>query len=78
MKTDALITDPHAWPMMDPTPAMALACPRSVRCRTRFVWSGSLHLPWALMLEDEMEPGAHTVQVRLVNGALRVFQFLLN
>lgn len=48
------------------------------RVNTRTKWSGSLHLPWALMLEDELEPGAHTVRVRLVDGALRVFQFLLN
>lgn len=41
-------------------------------------WSQSLHLPWALMLDDALPPGRHTVRVRLVEGALRVFQLLEN
>lgn len=41
-------------------------------------WSGGLHLPWALMLDDSLPPGQHTVRVRLVDGALRVFHLLLN
>ena len=41
-------------------------------------WSQSLHLPWALMLADDLPAGQHTVRVRLVDGALRVFQLLEN
>ncbi len=41
-------------------------------------WSQSLHLPWALMLEDGLPAGQHTVRVRVVDGALRVFHFLEN
>ncbi|MFT5241237.1 MAG: sialidase-1 [Kiritimatiellia bacterium] len=46
-------------------------------------WSGGLHLPWALILDDGLSDGAHNLQVRTTrkaNGreALRVFQFLLN
>ncbi len=39
-------------------------------------WSQSLHLPWALLLDDALPAGTHTVRVRLVNGALRVFHLL--
>jgi sialidase-1 len=45
---------------------------------TRTAWSQSLHLPWALMLEDTLPAGRHTVRVRVVEGALRVFQLLEN
>ncbi|MHB1310278.1 MAG: SGNH/GDSL hydrolase family protein, partial [Limisphaerales bacterium] len=45
---------------------------------TSTAWSQSLHLPWALMLDDALPPGRHTVRVRLVEGALRVFQLLEN
>jgi lysophospholipase L1-like esterase len=41
-------------------------------------WSQSLHLPWALILEDNLPAGQHTVRIRLVDGALRVFHFLEN
>ena len=41
-------------------------------------WSQSLHLPWALILDDNLPEGPHTVRVRLVDGALRVFHFLEN
>ena len=41
-------------------------------------WSQSLHLPWALMLADSLPAGQHTVRVRLVDGALRVFHLLEN
>jgi sialidase-1 len=49
---------------------------RSVDTRTE--WSNSLHLPWALMLADNLPAGKHTVRVRLTSGALRVFQLLEN
>ena len=45
---------------------------------TRTQWSNSLHLPWALILDDELPNGKHTVRVRVVSGALRVFHLLLN
>ncbi len=41
-------------------------------------WSQSLHLPWALMLDDTLETGPHRLQVRVPDGALRVFQVLVN
>jgi len=47
-------------------------------------WSNSLHLPWALMLDDQFKPGPHTARVRLAasnppsRSALRVFHLLLN
>ncbi len=46
-------------------------------------WSGGLHLPWALILDDGLSEGAHTLRVRTTSNAkgrtaLRVFQFLLN
>lgn len=49
-------------------------------------WSAGLHLPWALMLEDSLKDGNHSVKVRIVEGheakgtgtALRVFHLLLN
>ncbi len=49
-------------------------------------WSSGLHLPWALMLEDGLAPGHHTVRVRLAakhnpqsaGTALRVMHLLLN
>ena len=41
-------------------------------------WSQSLHLPWALILDDTLPAGQHTVRVRVVDGALRVFQLLEN
>lgn len=50
--------------------------PQQVSTRTR--WSDSLHLPWALMLEDSLSDGPHQVEVRVVDGALRIFHFLLN
>jgi sialidase-1 len=45
---------------------------------TRTQWSQSLHLPWALMLADDLPAGQHTVRLRLVDGALRVFHLLEN
>ena len=47
-------------------------------------WSSGLHLPWALILDDQLKPGPHTARVRLVTSktssktALRVFHLLLN
>ena len=49
-------------------------------------WSAGLHLPWALVLDDQLKPGRHTAKVRIVPGhdpkdtgtALRVFDLLLN
>jgi hypothetical protein len=49
-------------------------------------WSRSLHLPWAVMLDDQLALGHHTVRVRLASTrnpastgtALRVFHLLLN
>ncbi len=49
-------------------------------------WSPSLHLPWAVMLDDNLKPGRHTAKVRIAaehnakgtGTALRVFQLLLN
>lgn len=46
-------------------------------------WSGRLHLPWALILDDDLAPGAHTLAVRTTaeaadRTALRIFQFLVN
>lgn len=49
-------------------------------------WSRSLHLPWAIILDDGLENGPHHVKVRIAgdhhpnaNGtALRVFHLLLN
>ncbi len=55
---------------------------RTAKTRTR--WSAGLHLPWAVILDDGLEPGRHTVKVRLATGtgsegtALRVFHLLLN
>ncbi len=49
-------------------------------------WSTALHLPWAVILDDGLKDGAHTVKVRIAEGhnskgngtALRVFHLLLN
>jgi len=49
-------------------------------------WSGSLHLPWAVILDDQLKDGHHTAKVRIVAShnpkatgtALRVFHLLLN
>ena len=43
-------------------------------------WSSGLHLPWALILDDQLKPGQHTARVRLIDSktALRVFHLLLN
>jgi len=49
-------------------------------------WSPGLHLPWAVILDDGLVPGWHTVTVRVADGhdprstgtALRVFHLLLN
>jgi sialidase-1 len=56
--------------------------PRTLDTMTH--WSGGLHLPWALILDDQLKPGQHTARVRLVasqnssKSALRVFHLLLN
>lgn len=57
---------------------------RSVETFTR--WSTGLHLPWAVILDDELPVGHHSVRVRVANEtdersvghALRVFHLLLN
>ena len=49
-------------------------------------WSPGLHLPWAVILDDELKKGPHTVKVRITadhnskgtGTALRVFHLLLN
>ncbi len=49
-------------------------------------WSTGLHLPWAVILDDGLKDGQHTVKVRIAAGhdakgtgtALRVFHQLLN
>lgn len=49
-------------------------------------WSAGLHLPWALILDDQLKPGRHTAKVRIAAShdpkgtgtALRVFHLLLN
>lgn len=47
-------------------------------------WSAGLHLPWALILDDQLKPGSHTAKVRIAasstpgRSALRVFHLLLN
>jgi sialidase-1 len=49
-------------------------------------WSERLHLPWALMLDDSLKKGRHTLRLRLTpqrhskgkGTALRVLQFLVN
>ena len=49
-------------------------------------WSAGLHLPWAVILDDGLNDGRHTVKVRIAEGhnpkgsgtALRVFHLLLN
>jgi sialidase-1 len=45
---------------------------------TATAWSQSLHLPWALMLADGLPAGKHTIRVRVLDGALRVFHLLEN
>lgn len=41
-------------------------------------WSTGLHLPWAVILDDQLPDAQHTIRVRIVSGALRVFYLLLN
>ena len=49
-------------------------------------WSQSLHLPWYVMLEDELSPGPHTLRLRISGErderskghAVRIHQFLVN
>jgi sialidase-1 len=45
-------------------------------------WSNALHLPWAVVLDDALPAGPHTVRVRLTaerpGSALRVFHLLAN
>jgi hypothetical protein len=49
-------------------------------------WSQGLHLPWALILKDDLKQGNHLVKIRIAEGhhakgtgtALRVFHLLLN
>lgn len=46
-------------------------------------WSRGLHLPWALVLDDGLVAGKHSLVVRTTDeaegrAALRIFQFLLN
>lgn len=49
-------------------------------------WSSSLHLPWYLLLGDELKPGQHTLRVRVLphrhvgstGTACRIVQFLVN
>ncbi|MGV8880263.1 MAG: GDSL-type esterase/lipase family protein [Sphingobacteriaceae bacterium] len=49
-------------------------------------WSNSLHLPWYLMLADELSPGNHVLKVTIntahspnsLGNALRIVHFLIN
>jgi len=46
-------------------------------------WSGGLHLPWALILDDGLSDAPHSLVVRTTDkakgrAALRIFQFLVN
>ncbi|MCA9449753.1 MAG: SGNH/GDSL hydrolase family protein, partial [Candidatus Omnitrophica bacterium] len=49
-------------------------------------WSDRLHIPWALMLETELEPGPHRLVLRTTEGkndrsvgnAQRIVRFLVN
>ncbi len=49
-------------------------------------WSANLHLPWAVLLDDNLPPGEHSVRVRIAadhdprgtGTALRVVHLLLN
>ena len=57
---------------------------RKIETYTR--WSNSLHLPWAVILDDNLPLGRHAVKVRITRDhdpkatgtALRVFYLLLN
>ena len=57
---------------------------RSIETYTR--WSHSLHLPWAVILDENLQPGRHVANVRIARDhdanahgtALRVFHLLLN
>jgi sialidase-1 len=57
---------------------------REIETFTR--WSRNLHLPWAVILDDGLEDGHHTVKIRIAEvhdpkatgTALRVFHLLLN
>lgn len=56
--------------------------PRTIDTFTR--WSSNLHLPWAVILEDNLSDGRHKAKVRILEGhhaesagtALRVLHFL--
>lgn len=56
------------------------------RIDTFTIWSAHLYLPWAVILDDNLAPGRHTVRVRLTGErnpksagtALHVFQLLEN
>lgn len=49
-------------------------------------WSRSLHLPWYLMLGDELKPGKHTIRIKILDShnprsagtACRIVHFLVN
>ncbi len=49
-------------------------------------WSGGLHIPWAYVLADELEPQQHTLHVRIAENhnpkskgnACRVVHLLIN
>jgi sialidase-1 len=57
---------------------------RTLDTQTR--WSSALHLPWVLILDDQLKNGPHTAKVRLIASrspkstgtVLRVFHLLLN
>lgn len=57
---------------------------RPLETRTR--WSSGLHLPWAVILDDNLQSGRHVAKVRIARDrdaaatgtALRVFYLLLN
>jgi lysophospholipase L1-like esterase len=57
---------------------------RTMELRTK--WSGMLHLPWYVMLEDELPRSAHTLRIELSDEkhpdskgtACRILHFLLN
>jgi hypothetical protein len=49
-------------------------------------WSPRLHIPWALMLETELEPGEHELVIRTTDSrneastgnSCRIMKFLVN
>lgn len=41
-------------------------------------WSKGLHIPWAYVLDGDLNDGAHELRLRVVTGVARVVHFLVN